>query len=113
MAQVEPMALVYATCPDLDTAETMARALVEDEQIACANIVPGMVSVYRWEGKIERGTEVILIAKTRASSAIQVRDAIVARHPYDVPAVFIVPVESAHPEFLQWLCDSTRAPKAR
>lgn len=109
MAQVDPMALVYATCPDLSTAETIARHLVNSKQIACANIIPGMVSVYRWEGKVERGDEVILIAKTRAHSAQHVMNAIVTEHPYDVPAVFVVPVHDGHPGFLSWITESTDA----
>jgi periplasmic divalent cation tolerance protein len=61
--------LVYATFPSGEVAETMGRQLVEQRLAACVNILPGMTSIYRWEGVIERDSEVVMIVKTRASLA--------------------------------------------
>lgn len=95
--------LVYATYPSLARAEAAARQLVEARLVACGNILPGMVSIYRWEGTVERADEVVLLLKTTAALAEQVVAAVRADHPYEVPAVFILPVERTHPAFLAWV----------
>ncbi len=96
-------ALVYATFPSLDEAETAGRALVEARLAACVNIIPGMVSIYRWEGAIERASEVVMVVKTMPELA----DAVVARvrkdHPYDNPALLVLPVSGGSAEFLAWI----------
>lgn len=95
--------LVYATYPSLALAEAAARQLVAARLVACGNILPAMVSIYRWEDKVERADEVVLLLKTTAALAEQVVEAVRAGHPYDVPAVFILPVEGTHPAFLAWV----------
>lgn len=95
--------LVYATFPSLEEAEAAARALVEARLAACANILPGMVSIYRWEGRIERADEVVLILKTTAARAAEVVEAVRRRHPYEVPAILVLPVEKGLPAFLAWI----------
>lgn len=95
--------LVYATYPSLALAEAAARRLVEARLAACGNILPAMVSIYRWEGQVERAEEVVLLLKTTAALAPQVVEAVRAGHPYEVPAVFFLPVEGSHPAFLAWV----------
>ncbi len=95
--------LVYATYPSLALAEAAARHLVEARLVACGNILPAMVSIYRWEGQVERAEEVVLLLKTTAALAPQVVEAVRAGHPYEVPAVFILPVDGTHPAFLEWV----------
>jgi periplasmic divalent cation tolerance protein len=100
--------LVYATYPDLDRAEAEARALVEEGLAACVNILPGMVSIYRWEGTLERGEECVAIVKTRAGLAQRVIAVARARHPYATPAFLVLPVESGLAAYLDWIAASTR-----
>ncbi|MFG1343596.1 divalent-cation tolerance protein CutA [Xanthobacter autotrophicus DSM 431] len=95
--------LVYSTFPSLDAAETVARALVEARLVACANILPGMVSLYRWDDRIERADEVVLLLKTTAARAGEVVEAVRSRHPYAVPAILVLPVEGGLPAFLAWI----------
>ncbi|MDI4666052.1 divalent-cation tolerance protein CutA [Xanthobacter autotrophicus] len=95
--------IVYTTLPSREAAEEMARALVEARLVACANILPGMVSIYRWDGAIERADEVVMILKTTAARASDVVEAVRARHPYQVPAIVVLPVEGGLAAYLGWI----------
>ena len=100
--------LIYATYPDLDRAEAEARALVEEGLAACVNILPGMVSIYRWEGALERAEECVAIVKTRAGLAERVIAVASARHPYATPAFLVLPVEAGLAAYLEWIAASTK-----
>ncbi len=102
--------LVYATCPAGDTAETIGAALVEARLAACVNILPGMTSIYRWEGKINRDAETVMIIKTTATRSEAVIAAVRARHPYTNPALLVLPVRGGSPDFLAWIAAETAAP---
>ncbi|MGX1100046.1 divalent-cation tolerance protein CutA [Amorphus sp. MBR-141] len=97
------LTLVYATFPDIGVAETIGASLVRQNLVACVNILPGMISIYRWEGAIERDAEVSMLAKTRADLVEAVTAAIVAEHPYETPAVVAVPVSGGSGPFLDWI----------
>ena len=99
---------VYTTFPGLVEAEAAAKVIVERRLAACAHILPGMVSHYWWQGKVERGEEVVAIFKTRASLAEDVRGAIRELHAYEVPAISVLPLESVDRDYLEWLLDSTK-----
>lgn len=99
--------LVYTTFPDRTAAEEAACALLERRLIACANILPGMVSLYRWEGKTERAEEVVMLLKTTAARADAVVAAVAALHPYEVPAIVILPVAGGGAPFLAWIAAET------
>jgi periplasmic divalent cation tolerance protein len=99
--------LIYATYPDPETAEAGGRALVEAGLAACVNILPGMVSVYRWEGAVERSEECVMIIKTRAVLADAAIAAAKGRHPYTTPAFVILPVEGGSADYLDWIVAST------
>jgi periplasmic divalent cation tolerance protein len=101
---------VYTTHPSLAEAERLGRVLVERRLAACVNILPGMVSYYWWEGKIERGEEAVMIVKTRASLAEGVRAAVKELHSYTTPAILVIPLESVDQAYLDWLMGETRAP---
>jgi periplasmic divalent cation tolerance protein len=98
---------VYTTWPTTVEAEAAGRALVERRLAACVNILPGMISHYWWEGAIERGEEVVMIIKTRASRAEEVRAAVKELHPYAVPAILVLPIEGGEPAYLDWLMRET------
>ncbi|MFG1401078.1 divalent-cation tolerance protein CutA [Xanthobacter sediminis] len=100
-------ALVYTTFPALEPAEATARLLVEQRLVACANILPGMVSIYRWAGEIERGEEVAMLLKTTAAHAEKVVATVRAIHPYEQPAILVVPVSGGDPGYLRWIATET------
>jgi periplasmic divalent cation tolerance protein len=100
---LERAVFVYTTYPSIVEAETAGRALVERRLCACVNILPGMVSLYWWQGKIDRGDEVVMIIKTRASLAEAVRAAVKQMHSYSTPAILVLPVESVDPDYHAWI----------
>jgi periplasmic divalent cation tolerance protein len=83
--------------------------LVERRLCACVNILPGMVSLYRWDGKVERGEEVVMIIKTRATLAEAVRAEVKAMHSYTTPAVLVLPIEAVDPDYHAWLMAETES----
>lgn len=99
--------LVYVTTPDMAEAQSLAAMIVSRRLAACANILPGMKSVYQWKGKIEQAEEVVLIAKTRSELVPELTSAIAEAHSYEVPCVVALPIEGGHPPFLQWIDDET------
>lgn len=101
---------VYSTVPDMAAAETIGQALVERRLASCVNIIPGMVSIYRWQDAVERGDELVLIIKTRAALAEAVSEAIRALHPYDTPVVAVIALDSVESHTLAWLLEATAAP---
>ena len=104
---MERAVFVYTTYPSIVEAEEAGRALVEQRLAACVNILPGMISHYRWEGKIERGEEVVMLIKTRASLAEAVRAAVKTRHSYTTPAILVLPIESIDQTYLAWVMAET------
>jgi periplasmic divalent cation tolerance protein len=100
---MERAIFVYTTYPSIVEAERAGRALVERRLAACVNILPGMISFYWWQGKIDRGDEVVMIIKTRASLAEPVRAAVRQMHPYSTPAILVLPIESVDPDYHAWI----------
>lgn len=99
--------VVLVTAPDMDTAERLAARLVEERLAACANIVPGIVSIYRWDEQVQRDDEVLIVLKTEQGRVEEVRERVVTLHPYDVPEVVVLPVSEGHAPYLEWLTRST------
>ena len=102
----EEVLTVFTTWPDLETARTGARTLVEERLVACGNIVPGVESIYRWEGKVETGEEVLVIFKTTAGNYPALETRVRALHPYEVPEVLAVRVADGLPAYLRWVVES-------
>lgn len=98
-----PVRVVLTTAPSGAAAEALGATLVEERLAACANVVPGITSIYRWEGKINREAEVLVILKTTAASVDRLRNRLVELHPYDVPEVVEVPVQGGHEPYLAWV----------
>jgi periplasmic divalent cation tolerance protein len=95
--------LIYATAPNQAVAEAIASALLDQRLIACANIWPGMTALYRWEGKIARDSEVVIILKTRTSLAETVIAEARALHPYETPAFVVLATDGGSAPFLKWV----------
>lgn len=95
--------LVYITTPNLEEAESIGAMLVERRLAACVNILDGMRSMYWWQGKLEKATETVLIAKTRTDRVTQLTAAVVDVHSYDCPCVVVLPLVDGHPDFLEWI----------
>ncbi len=103
--------LVYTTFPSLEAAEAEGAALVDAGLAACVNILPAMVSIYRWKGERQRDSEAVMLVKTRRDLAEKVVDAVAARHSYETPAILILPVEGGSAPYLGWILAET-APRA-
>ena len=101
--ETDGFVVVYSTFPEAASAERASADLVERRLAACVAVLPGMVSFYRWRGAVERADEVILLAKTRAALADPVMAAIAATHPYEVPALLVLPVASASAAYGAWI----------
>ncbi|CAG9460880.1 unnamed protein product [Pedinophyceae sp. YPF-701] len=103
----------YVTVPSQDVAEKIAGPLLEQRLAACVNIIPGVQSMYWWQGKVEKDAELLLMIKTRASLVDKLTEAVVALHPYDVCEVISVPITGGNPPYLTWVADSTSAGAAQ
>ena len=102
-AGAELARVVLVTAPDLACARALARGLVERRLAACVNLVPGLESVYRWEGKIESASEVLLLVKTTAGHLRELESFLAAEHPYDVPECIALEPAEVESSYLAWL----------
>lgn len=100
--------LVFCTCPDTVTAQSLARHLLEQRLAACVNLLPPMQSVYRWQGQIEQAQEVQLLIKTCAERLDALSAAIVQQHPYELPEILVVSPDAGLPAYLDWIRAQTR-----
>lgn len=104
MTSFEPL-LVLCTAPDEATGARLARGLIEARLAACVNLVPGLRSFYRWEGKVEDDAEVQLLIKSDAARFDALRDHLLEAHPYDVPEVLALPIGGGAEAYLAWMRD--------
>ena len=95
--------LLYGTCPDMDCGKRLARALLDARLVACVNLLPGMVSLYLWQGAMEEGGEVAFIAKTTRACWPECADLFAKLHPYDEPALVALEMDEGLPGFLGWI----------
>jgi periplasmic divalent cation tolerance protein len=95
--------IAFCTCPDAATASRIADALVGERLAACVSRLPGVQSVYRWRGAVERADEVQLLIKTEAARMPALAERIVALHPYELPEVVAVEVAAGLPAYLEWI----------
>jgi periplasmic divalent cation tolerance protein len=98
--------IVLTTAGSEEEAQKLAHALVERRLAACVNVVPGVHSVYRWQGKVEAANEWLLLIKTTAAVLTDVRDVLRELHSYEVPECIALPIEEGSSIYLQWLEDS-------
>jgi periplasmic divalent cation tolerance protein len=98
--------LVLTTVARAEDAERIAEELVGRRLAACVNVLPGVRSIYRWKGALERDEERLLVVKTRADRFEALRETLLTLHPYEVPEVVAVPIEAGSPAYLRWLDES-------
>lgn len=94
---------VYMTAGSLEEARRIGAKLVENRLAACVNILDGMHSIYRWEGKLQQDREVVLIAKTTRDRLPALTETVKAAHSYDCPCVVSLAVDGGNPDFLEWI----------
>ena len=100
--------LVLCTCPDSVCAERIATTLVEEHLAACVNRIAGIESIYRWQGKVCRDSEYLLLIKTTNDRFDVLRDRIVALHPYDTPEIIAAEITRGLQPYLHWIASESR-----
>ncbi len=100
--------LLLSTAGSAEQAARIARALVDEGLAACCNLVPGVRSIYRWEGKVEDAEEVIMIIKSVASSVEALGSRLAALHSYQTPELILLPIEGGLEPYLQWIRDNAK-----
>jgi len=105
----EESLLVLSTFPDADTARRIARLLVEEKLAACVNLVPQIESIYRWKGAIETGQESLAIIKSTIGKYQLLESRIRELHPYEVPEIISVRIDSGNLDYLRWIEQSVVA----
>ena len=102
-AQPTDVVTVIMTAPDAETAEKLGRTLVSERLAACANVVPKVVSMYWWDGELQRDEEAMVILKTVQQRAEELEARAVELHPYTVPEVLVLAVSGGHAPYLDWV----------
>jgi len=109
MKSAHPFAVVLVTAPDLKTARALARTILQARLAACVNLIPRVESHYWWQGKLERGTEVLLLIKTVKTRLAALEKLVLARHPYDTPEFIVLPLALGSARYLDWLRASMKS----
>ena len=109
-AQPDDFVVVFVTAPSAEVAAALAKTLVTEKLVACVNVLPGLRSVYAWEGKVCDEEEVLCVLKTRRALFAAVRERVTALHPYQVPEIIALPLVDGSAPYLAWLRDETREP---
>ena len=98
-----PVVIALTTCPDEPTASRIAEALVTDGLAACVNQIPGVISTYRWQGRVQRQGEVLLLIKTLPAQIEALQRKVIALHPYELPEFVVLPVTTGSEPYLEWI----------
>lgn len=99
--------LVLTNLPDVASAETLARALIERRAAACVNVLAACRSIYRWRGEVETADEIPLLIKTTTVNYPRVEELVRAMHPYELPELIAIPITHGLPPYLDWLATET------
>jgi periplasmic divalent cation tolerance protein len=107
MTTISPTAVVVlVTAPNAESAASIARTLVEEGLAACGNVIPGVRSIYRWQGEIHDDAEAMLVLKTERRLVDALKKRLPTIHPYQVPELLVLPVEDGLPAYLAWVAES-------
>ncbi len=98
--------LILCTCPDQDSAQTIAEHLIDQKLAACVNILPGITSIYSWQGNRESAQELLLVIKTTKTVYGALEKTITELHPYELPEIIAVNIENGSAGYLSWISDS-------
>jgi periplasmic divalent cation tolerance protein len=104
----DQLLLAISTFPDTETANRIAEALVAGKLAACANLIPGVHSIYRWKEKIETAGEVVVFFKTTQDRVASFEEKLRSLHPYEVPELICIKIDSGSPDYLRWAIDNCR-----
>lgn len=104
----EEALIVLSTFPDVETARSIGRTLVEEKLAACVNLLPQIESIYRWQGAIESGSETLALIKTMEDKYWLLEDRIRALHPYEVPEIVSIRIRDGSFAYLNWINESVR-----
>lgn len=103
MPASDPVLLCYCTCPNAESAQHLADALIGESLAACVNRISGIRSTYRWKGEVTTDSEELLLIKTTTSRFEALKERLLALHPYELPELIAVPVERGHTAYLDWV----------
>jgi periplasmic divalent cation tolerance protein len=113
MKKPGPVTVALMTVPDVETGAVIGRAAVEARLAACANVVPGLRSIYSWKGKVCDDPEALVIFKTRAGLMNRLEKLVRSAHPYEVFEFLEIDVESGHGPYIDWVLEVTAGPRGR
>ena len=100
---MNPILVVFCTCPDETTAKNLAAGLVGQQLAACVNVLPGIRSIYRWQGAVSEDGESLMVIKTSRSAWERLENWLNRNHPYDLPELIAMPVDQGLPAYLEWV----------
>lgn len=101
-----PVLVVLSTFASIEEARTVCRQLVEERLAACANLVPAVESIYRWQGAVEKATETIALLKTTAEGFAKLEARLRELHSYEVPEIVALPVQGGSEAYLRWVAEN-------
>ncbi len=101
------VSVVFVTVGKREEASQIGRALVDERLVACANIIPGVLSIYRWKGEVCNDEECLMVMKTKTSLIPMLKDRIVALHSYEVPEIISFQIDQGLPQYLDWVRENT------
>jgi len=103
MESTEKLCWVYMTAGSIEEAKKIGHILVEKNLAACVNLIENMISIYKWEEKLEEDKEVVMISKTRKTLMPKLIETVHSHHSYDCPCILELPIQGGNPEFLSWI----------
>ena len=107
MKSSEKFCWVYMTAGSVEEAKSIGKILVGQNLVACVNLLENMISIYKWEEKLEESKEVIMIAKTRKTLMPKLIETVNSLHSYDCPCILELPIQGGNPDFLSWIESQT------
>lgn len=99
---------MLTTCPNPEVAESLARLLLEKHLVSCVNILPNVRSFYEWKGEIVNESEVLLFIKTHSEHYAAIEQTLLQQHPYDVPELIVLQIQTGLPSYLAWIDETTK-----